>query len=109
MLGSTSFSHLAPNAARAPSQTSKSRHRRGPSQGRRPKAERVISMSRNTSHKSELNEVPLTATPNWTKNEKYCVTRLPGRPSQLDHVAQFRNDPNVLKGIDVSSHLWDNV
>jgi len=47
-------------------------------------------MSRNTSHKSEANEIPLTATPNWTKNEKYCVTRLPGRPSQLDNIAQFR-------------------
>lgn len=50
-------------------------------------------MSRNTSHKSEGNEALLTATPNWTKNEKYCVTRLPGRPSQLDNIAQFRKLP----------------
>ena len=90
MLNPTSFQQRAPNASRVPSQTSQSRHRRGPSQGRRPKAERVISMSRNVSHKSDVIEGPLTATPNWTKNEKYCVTRLVGRPSQVDNIAQFR-------------------
>lgn len=90
MLNSGSFNQFGPNAPRAPSQTSKPRHQRGPSQGRRPKAERVISMSRNASHKSDVIEGPSTATPNWTKNEKYCVTRLPGRPSQVDNIAQFR-------------------
>jgi hypothetical protein len=91
MLNSTSFTQLVPNAARAPSHANKSRgHRRGPSQGRRPKAERVISMSRHASHNSNIVKVPATATPNWTKNEKYCVTKLPGRPSQVDNIAQFR-------------------
>jgi hypothetical protein len=96
MLNSTSFSQLAPQMPRAGSQTSKSRHRRGQSQGRRPKAERVVSMSRTQSYKSDgagagAGETAVSmATPNWTKNEKYCITRLPGRPSQIDNIAQFR-------------------
>ena len=96
MLNPTSFSQLAPNASRAPSQSSKSRHRKGPSQGRRPKTERIISLSRNVSHKGDILEAPIPITPNWTKNEKYCVTRLPGRPSQLDNIAQFRTPPHLF-------------
>lgn len=98
MLNSTSFSQLAPQMPRTASQTSKSRHRRGQSQGRRPKTERVVSMSRTQSYKSDAGvvEVVNTATPNWTKNEKYCVTRLPGRPSQIDNLAQFRTSPILL-------------
>jgi hypothetical protein len=56
-------------------------------------------MSRNASHKSEILEAPSAATPNWTKNEKYCVTKLPGRPSQVDNIAQFRT-PRTLTAID---------
>ena len=66
-------------------------------------------MSRNPSHKSEVNETPLSVTPNWTKNEKYCVTRLPGRPSHLDNVVQFRNFPKEEKETDLSSYLWDYI
>lgn len=91
MLSSAPFAQPGPHAPRAPSQASRSRHRRGPSQGRRPRAERVISMSRNTSHKSDAAlDVLATATPNWTKNEKYCVTRLAARPAQVDNTAQYR-------------------
>jgi hypothetical protein len=101
MLNSTSFSQLAPNASRVPSHANKPRgHRRGPSQGRRPKAERVISTSRHASHNNNVIEVPATATPNWTKNEKYCVTKLPGRPSQVDNIAQFRTSP-ILNNTDM--------
>jgi hypothetical protein len=97
MLSSAPFAQPGPHASRAPSQASQSRHRRGPSQGRRPKAERVISMSRNTSHKLDAAvEVLGPATPNWTKNEKYCVTRLTARPSQVDNTAQYRTLPTTL-------------
>jgi nuclear pore complex protein Nup133 len=47
-------------------------------------------MSRNASHRSDIAEGPTIVSPNWTKNEKYCVTRLPGRPSQIDNLAQYR-------------------
>ena len=108
MLNPTSFNQRLADAGRVPSQTSHSRPRRGPSQGRRPKVERVISMSRNASHKSDVGEAPLTTTPNWTKNEKYCVTRLPGRPSQVDNIAQFRILLRVSMFMN-SSNLWGYV
>ena len=109
MLNSTSFTQTAPNASRAPSQTSKTRHRRTHSHGRRPKAERVISMSRNVSRKSDAIDARITVTPNWTKNEKYCVTRLPGRPPQIDNLGQFRTRL-ILVYLTCSSckrdHVW---
>jgi hypothetical protein len=110
MLNSTSFSQLAPkNPPRAASQTSKSRHgRRTGSAGRRPKVERVVSMSRHPSHKSDVKDpVTVSASPIWTKNEKYLVTRLSGRPSQLDKLSQYRTLLFWGGGLMCSAREWN--